>query len=603
MSMCEIGWGPGGQQGRVVAELNHAARESSRKKERPSKREGKKLVKRLRKGVSKKRVSKVKKRFSVSFSDKLGFRVASIDFPMNMLLQKKLGSSASKTNINEAEKVLYRSQQSLLPMFPVLAYLEHQNWSGAQGKAVKDLANLAGRAFYDMSDMKRRNILEIVGPNVVSVVDDRDKFKIEEDKELFGTSVVKKLRKDGQFLSNINSLDLGKSRSRSDQNSSGVSHQQGAPIPSGSYDFRRSNGGAPTNFTEAGPANGAWFNKGYVNNLLYSLVPFLVSPGFIGGRIRHYSRAWRLISGDPWILGVVQEGFRLEFDSPPVMCVIPRNAGMSEAQLAIGREKVTGLLQKRPIVEPDRLGFVSSMFIIPKASGGFRPIINLKRLNQILIFHHFKMENINTLRHLIVKGDWMAKLDLKDAYLTVPVYEDHQKYLQFLWEGKIYQFVCLPFGLASAPWAFTELLKLVVAFLRSLGCRLVIYLDDLILLDQCKINLVQTLLFVKRLLRVLGFVINDLKSSQLPLQIMEYLGLLVDSVDLKIFLPEKKMESIRMKYSDALARPCLPLRDLASLLGNFNWVESAVPLARTHYRAVQAVYSILHKNPNTDLIF
>lgn len=198
-----------------MAELNRAARESSRKKERPSKREGKKLVKRLRKGVSKKRVSKVKKRYSVSFSDKLGFRVASIDFPMYMLLQKKLGSSASKTNINEAEKVLYRSQQSLLPMFPVLAYFEHQNWSGAQGKAVKDLANLAGRAFYDMSDMKRRNILEIVGPNVVSVVDDREKFKIEEDKELFGTSVVNKLRKDGQFLSNINSRDLGKSRSRS----------------------------------------------------------------------------------------------------------------------------------------------------------------------------------------------------------------------------------------------------------------------------------------------------------------------------------------------------------------------------------------------------
>lgn len=251
---------------------------------------------------------------------------------------------------------------------------------------------------------------------------------------------------------------------------------------------------------------------------------------------------------------------------------------------------MAGLLRKGAIVEPDSLGFVSSMFIISKASGGFRPIINLRRLNQFLIFRHFKMENINTLRHLIVKGDWMANLDLKDAYLTVPVYEDHQKYLQFLWEGKIYQFVCLPFGLASAPWAFTKLLKPVVAFLRSLVCRLVIYLDDLILLDQCRINLVQTLLFVKRLLRVLGFVIKDLKSSQSPLQIMEYLGLLVDSVDLKIFLPEKKMETIRMKCSDALARPCLPLRDLASLLGNFNWAESAVPLARAHYWAVRAVY-------------
>ncbi len=228
---------------------------------------------------------------------------------MYMLLQKKLGSSASKTNINEAEKVLYKSKQSLLPMFPVLAYLEHQNLPGDQGKAVKDLANLAGRAFYDMSDKRRRNILEIVGPNVVSLVDDRDKFKIEEDKELFGTLVVKKLRKDGQFLSDINSFDLGKSKSRSvkdrlalqpsspgdnrrrhhnnysnnatnqlgyhrhDQNGSGGAQQQGAPIQpnhTGSYDFRRNNSGAQANLNDAGPSNGGWFNKGYVNHFLYS---------------------------------------------------------------------------------------------------------------------------------------------------------------------------------------------------------------------------------------------------------------------------------------------------------------------------------------------
>ena len=88
----------------------------------------------MRKGVSNKRVSKVKKRYSVSFSDKLGFKMPSIDFPMYMLLQKKLGSSASKTNINEAEKVLYKSQQSLLPMFPVLAYLEHQKCQVLKGR-------------------------------------------------------------------------------------------------------------------------------------------------------------------------------------------------------------------------------------------------------------------------------------------------------------------------------------------------------------------------------------------------------------------------------------------------------------------------------------
>ena len=73
------------------------------------------------------------------------------------------------------------------------------------------------------------------------------------------------------------------------------------------------------------------------------------------------------------------------------------------------------------------------------------------------------MDNVNTLRHLIINGNWMVKLGLKDAYLTVPVYEGHQKCLQFLWEGKDYQYVCLPFNLASAQWKFTKILKPVFA--------------------------------------------------------------------------------------------------------------------------------------------
>jgi hypothetical protein len=82
----------------------------------------------------------------------------------------------------------------------------------------------------------------------------------------------------------------------------------------------------------------------------------------------------------------------------------------------------------------------------------------------------------------------------------------------------------------------------------------------------------QTLSFVKHLLQVLGFIINDLKSSQSPLQFLEFLGLLVDSVNFKIFLPEDKIESIRTKCSEALAK-YLSHQDLASLLGRFNWAE------------------------------
>ena len=68
--------------------------------------------------------------------------------------------------------------------------------------------------------------------------------------------------------------------------------------------------------------------------------------------------------------------------------------------------------------------------------------------------------------------------------MTVPIFKEHQKYLQFLCGAKKYQFRCLPFGLSSAPWAFTKLLKPVFAFLRNKGIRLIIYLDDILILSS-----------------------------------------------------------------------------------------------------------------------
>ena len=95
-------------------------------------------------------------------------------------------------------------------------------------------------------------------------------------------------------------------------------------------------------------------------------------------------------------------------------------------------------------------GFFSDVFVVPKKDGGWRPIINLKRLNSFLEIPHFKMESIKSLKDVVLPGDYMVKLDLQDAYLTVPMHRSVCKYLRFCWRGEIYEFQSLPFGLAPA---------------------------------------------------------------------------------------------------------------------------------------------------------
>ena len=113
---------------------------------------------------------------------------------------------------------------------------------------------------------------------------------------------------------------------------------------------------------------------------------------------------------------------------------------------------------------------------------GNRPVIILKHLNQFIPNQHFKIEGLHCLRNILKKGDYMCKLDLKDAYFSVPLNPASRKFVWFLWSGKLYEFLCLCFGLGPAPRIFTKLHK--VAVLHRLNILIIIYLDDMLLIGH-----------------------------------------------------------------------------------------------------------------------
>ena len=88
------------------------------------------------------------------------------------------------------------------------------------------------------------------------------------------------------------------------------------------------------------------------------------------------------------------------------------------------------------------------------------------------------MENLTTAILLMTPGCYMASVDLQDAYYSVPINEKCKKYLKFSWQGIVFQFTCLPNGLASAPRFFKKLLKPVCSTLRQMGHTNVDFIDD-----------------------------------------------------------------------------------------------------------------------------
>lgn len=211
--------------------------------------------------------------------------------------------------------------------------------------------------------------------------------------------------------------------------------------------------------------------------------------------------------------------------------------------------------------------FISNIFLVPKKTGDFRPVINLKPLNSFVQEIHFKMESINLACSFIKPGDFMASLDLKDAYFSIPIFQPHRKYLRFLWKGQRYEFTCLPFGYSLAPRVFTKVLKPVIATLRFRGIRLVVFIDDILVIassaQQCSDHLAEAL----ALLRSLGFTINFKKSNLTPVSNIIYLGFLINSVSMKLFLPEDKISKVILACQQLVSSTKPTVRMVAHVTG------------------------------------
>lgn len=73
---------------------------------------------------------------------------------------------------------------------------------------------------------------------------------------------------------------------------------------------------------------------------------------------------------------------------------------------------------------------------------------------------------------------YLASVDLKDAYYSVPFAYCDQKYLKFEWMGQLDKFTYFPNKLTFCPRKFTKLLKPVYATLRQSGHLSSSYVDD-----------------------------------------------------------------------------------------------------------------------------
>ena len=297
---------------------------------------------------------------------------------------------------------------------------------------------------------------------------------------------------------------------------------------------------------------------------------------------------------DPWVLEVLRWGYRIPFRRVPTLSKepIPYPAYSPDSIRGKSLEgEVRSLLEKgaielAPLLSP---GYYSRLFVVMKASGSWRPVIDLSLLNLRIQKTSFKMETLQSVLLSVRAGDWRVSLDLKDAYLQVPMHPESRKFLRFMACGKVYQFKVLCFGLSMAPQVFTGVIAPVSAFLHRSGIRLRRYLDGWLIQASSREQVLLALDTVLQLCLSLGIVVNWEKSQLIPTQRMVYLGVLLDSISFRASPALKRVAKL-LSIGDAfLSCEQQPVSSWLELLGVLSSMIQLVPGGRLRMRSLQFV--------------
>ena len=289
---------------------------------------------------------------------------------------------------------------------------------------------------------------------------------------------------------------------------------------------------------------------------------------FNAGRTKHHVEFWKSLTTDPNIIAMVT-GTTLELQNEIVQNEKPApfyfdKVKEQKIDLEINKLLNRGVIRRAKHTTGE---YISNIFTRDKPDGSIRIILDLAEFNENIVYRHFKMDNLNTAIDLMSQNCFMASIDWKDAYYSVPIAKEFQKYLRFEWQGSLYQYTCYPNGLSSAPRNFTKLAKVIFCELRKKGHLCTNYIDDCLILasnaEKCKQTVRETVLTTEGA----GFITHPEKSVLEPSQEIVYLGFVLNSISMSVSPTTEKAEKVKFACENILTKEEVTIREFAKVVG------------------------------------
>ena len=179
------------------------------------------------------------------------------------------------------------------------------------------------------------------------------------------------------------------------------------------------------------------------------------------------------------------------------------------------------------------------------------------------------MPSIKNVIQMVKRQDFLISIDLKEAYGHVAIISEHCPYLHFQFEGHTYMYTVLPNGIAVGPRYFVQITKAIADFLHKQGVQIIIYIDDTLLVASSMNKLIRDRDLTIHTFESCGFTVNFKKSQLDPMHELEFLGFIINSINMTITLTDAKWQKLRRNLWTVLKFPHhkISIKKLAQLIG------------------------------------
>ena len=158
--------------------------------------------------------------------------------------------------------------------------------------------------------------------------------------------------------------------------------------------------------------------------------------------------------------------------------------------------------------------FASPVFLVPKKTGGFRFICDLRALNKITIRHRGPTPLLTEVRDNLTHATVFTLLDLKSAFHQLPIYPPDRFKTAFMADGQLWEYNVSAMGLCNSPSYWCDMINDVLGRHTKFAPFVEVFIDDVCIHSKTwQEHKEHVALVMHELVKVQGWSINLSKSE------------------------------------------------------------------------------------------